>query len=58
MICGFCGHVFSEEYGKQGCGGCYGGCHSIHCPECNYKNPIVPEIIQKFKRMFVKGVDK
>jgi rubredoxin len=51
MICGFCGHEFDENEGKRGCGGCPGGCHSVHCPRCNYKNPLEPAFIGKLKTM-------
>ena len=49
MICGFCGHEFEEEDGKQSCGGCQGGCKAIHCPRCNYKNPIEPKFIKMIR---------
>ncbi|OGT97536.1 MAG: hypothetical protein A2X80_08195 [Geobacteraceae bacterium GWB2_52_12] len=49
MQCGFCGHEFEEQDGKKGCGGCPGGCHSVHCPRCNYKNPIPPAIFKKLQ---------
>ena len=55
MICSFCGHTFDETEGKQGCGGCPGGCHSIHCPRCNYKNPVEPELIKKIRNIFGKN---
>ena len=51
MICGFCGHEFDVSEGTRGCGGCPGGCHSIHCPKCNYKNPLEPAFIGKLKKM-------
>lgn len=55
MICGFCGHTFDESDGKQSCGGCPGGCHSIHCPRCNYKNPLEPDLIKKIRKLFNKN---
>ncbi|GFE60386.1 hypothetical protein [Geobacter sp. AOG2] len=51
MICGFCGHEFDENESKHGCGGCPGGCHSVHCPRCNYKNPLEPAFIGKLKNL-------
>lgn len=54
MKCGYCGHEFDEQEGKQGCGGCPGGCHAIHCPRCNYKNPIEPEFLKKIRSAFGK----
>jgi len=54
MICGFCGCEFEESAGKKGCGGCHGGCHSIHCPRCNYKNPLEPGVVRKLKKIFGK----
>ncbi len=56
MICSFCGFKFDEDDGKKGCGGCHGGCHSIHCPRCNYKNPLEPELLKSFKKLF-KSID-
>ena len=55
MKCGFCGHEFDEGEGKMGCGGCPGGCHSIHCPRCNYKNPLEPGLIKSIKKLLVKN---
>lgn len=52
MRCGFCGHEFAEEEGKQGCGGCPGGCHNVHCPLCNYKNPVEAGLIKVIKKLF------
>ncbi len=52
MICGFCGYEFDENNGKKGCGGCPGGCHSIHCPRCNYKNPVEPQFLKKIRAIF------
>jgi rubredoxin len=54
--CGFCGHVFDEHEGKKGCGGCPGGCHSVHCPRCNYKNPLEAGVVKKLKKIFGKNV--
>jgi len=51
MICGFCGHEFDENESKRGCGGCGGGCHRVHCPRCNYKNPLEPAFIGKLKTL-------
>jgi|GEM_PF-446882 len=51
MICGFCGYEFDESEGKRGCGGCPGGCRNVHCPRCNYKNPLEPAFIGKLKTM-------
>jgi len=56
MICAFCGHDFLEEEGKAGCGGCTGGCHSVHCPRCNYKNPLEPGVVKKLKKIFAKNL--
>lgn len=58
MICGFCGFEFEEESGKKGCGGCSGGCRSIHCPRCNYKNPLEPNVLKKLKTIFGKNSNK
>lgn len=55
MICGFCGHEFEEDEGKKGCGSCPGGCHNIHCPRCNYSNPLEPGLIKSIKKLFVKN---
>lgn len=49
MKCGFCGYEFEEHDGKQGCGSCPGGCHAIHCPRCNYKNPQVTSLEKRIK---------
>jgi rubredoxin len=57
MICGFCGYEFDESEGKIGCGGCPGGCHSVHCPRCNYKNPRESGIAKKMKKIFGKHID-
>ncbi|MDD2364977.1 MAG: hypothetical protein PHN84_02315 [Desulfuromonadaceae bacterium] len=54
MICGFCGYKFEESEGKSSCGGCSGGCHSIHCPRCNYKNPLESGVVRKLKSIFGK----
>jgi rubredoxin len=53
--CGFCGHEFDENEGKKGCGGCPGGCHSVHCPRCNYKNPLEAGVVKKLKTIFGKN---
>jgi len=53
--CGFCGHEFDEHEGKNGCGGCPGGCHSVHCPRCNYKNPLDANVVKKLKKIFGKN---
>ena len=55
MKCGFCGHEFDEHEGKKGCGSCPGGCHSVHCPRCNYQNPIEPDMIRSIKKFFSKN---
>ncbi|MDU0459840.1 MAG: hypothetical protein RW306_14035 [Geobacteraceae bacterium] len=55
MICGFCGHTFDENVARQGCGGCHGGCHSVHCPRCNYKNPLETALVKKLRRIFKKN---
>jgi len=52
MKCGFCGLEFDQSEGKQSCGGCRGGCHSVHCPRCNYKNPLEPEYFKKIRSIF------
>jgi rubredoxin len=49
MICGYCGYDFDENEGKKSCGGCSGGCHNVHCPRCNYKNPLETGLIKKLK---------
>jgi len=54
--CGFCDHEFDENDGKKGCGGCPGGCHSVHCPRCNYKNPLEAGVVKKLKMIFGKTV--
>lgn len=55
MKCGFCGHEFSEEEGIQACGKCgIGGCKKIHCPKCNYGNPLEPQIVKRIKKLFDK----
>ena len=56
MRCGFCGQEFDENKGKMGCGGCPGGCHSVHCPRCNYKNPLEAGVVKKLKMIFGKTV--
>lgn len=56
MKCGFCEYEFDESAGKKGCGGCPGGCHSLHCPRCNYKNPLEPAFVGKLKAIFKKNV--
>jgi rubredoxin len=55
MKCGFCGHEFDESEGKKGCGGCPGGCHSLHCPRCNYKNPLEPALLKSIRKLFNKN---
>jgi len=52
MKCGYCGLEFEENEGKKGCGNCRGGCYSIHCPRCNYKNPIEPALVKKIRSIF------
>lgn len=52
MKCGFCGHEFAEEDGIKGCGACPGGCHSLHCPRCNYKNPLEPQFFKTIRSIF------
>jgi rubredoxin len=52
MRCAFCGNEFDEKEAKQGCGACPGGCHSVHCPKCNYSNPLEPRLIRKIRSMF------
>jgi rubredoxin len=54
MKCGFCGHEYEENEGKKGCGVCSGGCHSVHCPRCNYKNPLEPDLIKYIKKISVR----
>ena len=54
MICGFCGMEFDEQTAKKGCGGCHGGCHSVHCPRCNYKNPRETAVARGLKSLFGK----
>jgi hypothetical protein len=54
MICGFCGYEFDESIARKGCGGCHGGCHSVHCPRCNYKNPQESGVARKLKSLFEK----
>ncbi len=54
MKCAFCGYEYDESEGKQGCGGCPGGCHSIHCPRCNYKNPLEAGLIKSIKKIIAK----
>lgn len=54
MKCGFCGFEFEDEDGPKGCGGCPGGCHSIHCPKCGYKNPVEPDFIKSLRSVFKK----
>ncbi|MDD2853463.1 MAG: hypothetical protein PHY09_16375 [Desulfuromonadaceae bacterium] len=54
MICGFCGFEFDESDGKHGCGGCSGGCHNVHCPRCNYKNPAESGVAKKIRGIFEK----
>jgi rubredoxin len=51
MKCGFCGAEFDESEGKKGCGSCPGGCASIHCPHCNYKNPVETALIKKIRTL-------
>jgi len=51
MICGFCGYEFDESQAKGGCGSCPGGCHSVHCPRCNYKNPVEPVFVGRLKTL-------
>lgn len=59
MKCGFCGYEYDEGEGKKGCGGCQGGCHSVHCPRCNYKNPLEPGLVKSIRNIFKKnGQDK
>jgi len=56
MVCAFCGYEFDEKTeGKQGCGGCRGGCHTVHCPRCNYKNPLEPALIKGLRKILTKG---
>jgi rubredoxin len=55
MTCGFCGFEFDESEGKKGCGGCHSGCHSVHCPRCNYKNPLETAVGKKLKTFFGKN---
>ena len=54
MICGFCGCEFDEKNAKTGCGGCPGGCHNIHCPRCNYKNPQETPLTRRIQQLFSK----
>jgi len=49
MICGYCGYEFDESEGKKSCGSCSGGCHNVHCPRCNYKNPAESGLMKKLK---------
>ena len=58
MICGFCGFKFEEEQGNKGCGGCSGGCHGVHCPRFNYKNPMVPGVVKRLKIIFAKNIEQ
>ncbi len=58
MICGFCGHEFDQKDGKRGCGGCRGGCYSVHCPQCNYKNPLELELVKTIKLIFNRNDSK
>lgn len=57
MTCGFCGHEFDPGEARQGCGACPGGCHAVHCPKCNYANPLEPKLIMKIRSLFT-GNDK
>jgi rubredoxin len=52
MKCGFCGYEYDENEGENGCGNCPGGCHSVHCPRCNYKNPLEPSLIKSVRKLF------
>lgn len=54
MICGFCGHEFDAATAKHGCGGCGGGCHNVHCPRCDYKNPEEISFLAKIRGLFGK----
>ncbi len=56
MICGFCGLEFEESEGKSGCGGCSSGCHTVHCPRCNYKNPMESGVVKKLRTIFANKV--
>lgn len=49
MICGFCGYEYEETDAKKGCGSCPGGCHNVHCPRCNYKNPRESAVLNSIK---------
>ena len=51
MRCGFFGYEFDQDQANQGCGSCMGGCHSVHCPRCNYKNPLEPGFIKKLRKL-------
>jgi len=58
MTCGFCGYEFEESQGKKACGGCPGGCHAVHCPRCDYKNPLEPKFIGKIRDIFSKNDER
>lgn len=58
MKCGFCGHEFDEGQAKKACGGCPGGCHSVHCPRCDYKNPLEPKLVGRLRGILTKREDR
>jgi hypothetical protein len=52
MKCGFCGRDLPDEVDtkQKGCGQCGGGCRKIHCPDCGYANPVVPNFLKRLAK--------
>jgi hypothetical protein len=52
--CGYCGHLFAEEEGVRGCGGCGSpaACSMVRCPRCNYENPLEPALLKRLRKLF------
>ncbi|MBE0503382.1 MAG: hypothetical protein IBX46_04550 [Desulfuromonadales bacterium] len=50
MKCAFCGKEIDEKQVGQSerCGQCPGGCRKVHCPQCGYANPVVPNFLKRF----------
>jgi len=49
MKCGFCGRDLPDEVDtkQKGCGQCGGGCRKVHCPDCGYANPVIPNFLKR-----------
>lgn len=55
--CGYCGHRFDAEAGRQSCHACAlvgGGCRSLRCPRCGYENPEEPRFLARLRSWFAR----